>query len=459
MTEPQIEIELPKQLEPNREFSPAYFWSLELTNVLCFKTCQKLNLSDYNGFPAQWTVILGDNGVGKTTLLRCLAGMEPEPIRIWSQSKKVAAPRLVGVHNDISWEEILMLRRRGASITAEFGYGSPLSSWKDFSSSKGVKQPKIEKASLKLIHGSNISIEIEDYLFGLKCYGYGATRKMGKTSLSEGFSSDNTSSLFSDDAELINAEEWFLQADYAAARSDSKTNRFEQRLKLIKETLKKILPDIEDIRIAPANETRSRPIAEFLTPYGWVSLSSLGLGYRTVIAWIVDLAARMVERYPSSPDPLAEPAVVLVDEIDLHLHPKWQRIIMSFLTERFPNTQFIVTAHSPLVVQSARNANLVLLRREGDEVIIDNHPEVIDNWRVEQILTSVFELPTSHPVDIEPFIQRRREILAKPSLTKEDEQELKELEVKIGVLPTAETIEDIRAMDIIRKAAKLLENK
>jgi AAA domain, putative AbiEii toxin, Type IV TA system len=42
-----------------------------------------------------------------------------------------------------------------------------------------------------------------------------------------------------------------------------------------------------------------------------------------------------------------EPAIVLVDEIDLHLHPKWQRQLIGFLTERFPNTQFIVTAHSP----------------------------------------------------------------------------------------------------------------
>jgi predicted ATP-binding protein involved in virulence len=156
---------------------------------------------------------------------------------------------------------------------------------------------------------------------------------------------------------------------------------------------------------------------------------------------------------------ISEPAVVLVDEIDLHLHPKWQRTIMSFLTERFPNVQFIVTAHSPLVVQAARNANLVLLRREGDHVVIDNNPEVIENWRVEQVLTSVFELPSTLPADIEPLVQRRRAILAKSSLTKKDKQELKELEAKIGTLPTAESAADIRAMDIIRKAAKLLEKR
>ena len=57
---------------------PVYFLSLEVEDVLCFKDRQVLDLSDGNGNPAQWTVILGNNGVGKTTLLRCLAGMEVE---------------------------------------------------------------------------------------------------------------------------------------------------------------------------------------------------------------------------------------------------------------------------------------------------------------------------------------------------------------------------------------------
>jgi predicted ATP-binding protein involved in virulence len=321
---------------------------------------------------------------------------------------------------------------------------------------KTVENSEIQNDYISIVIDSLCERSRGDFK-GAICYGYGATRKMGGTSLSDSNNSSHSASLFSDDALLINAEEWLLQTDYAAKSASGKTKtRLRKQFKQIIEILKQILPDIEDIRI-DLDEYLARPTAEFLTPFGWVQLSSLGLGYRTTIAWMVDLAVRLFKRYPDSEDPLAEPAIVLVDEIDLHMHPKWQRDIMQFLTDRFPNTQFIVTAHSPLVVQAAQDANIVLLRREGDRVVIDNNPEIIDNWRVDQVLTSVFEMPSARPAKIEPLLQRRKEILTKPKLTASDRAELKELEAQIGTLPTAETSEDIKAMDIIRRAAKLLD--
>jgi hypothetical protein len=297
-----------------------------------------------------------------------------------------------------------------------------------------------------------------DLLNGAICYGYSANRKMSNSSISNLDFEDHSGNIFLDNLLLINAEDWMLQIDYAIKSSSGKVkDQLQHQLTHIIEVLKRVLPDVEDVRIAPVDEVRDRPIAEFLTPFGWVRLSSLGLGYRTMIAWMVDLAVRLFKRYPDSEDPLAEPAIVLVDEIDLHMHPQWQRTIMEFLTERFPNTQFIVTAHSPLVVQAAQDANIVLLRREGDRVVIDNNPEIIDNWRVDQVLTSVFEIPSARPPQIEKLLAERQEILSKPKISKADKAKLKELEGKIGALPTAENPDDIKAMDIIRRAAKLLE--
>jgi energy-coupling factor transporter ATP-binding protein EcfA2 len=491
-TDPKAMTHEPKKTTSKRKSvastdqpSPIYFLSLEVEDVLCFKDRQVLDLSDGNGSPAQWTIILGNNGVGKTTLLRCLAGMEIKPFQPDSTSPLAPYPLLTApttLESLALWQEVKVLKEHKAKIKTSLHSfkkvprkigedsaheGTPVVLEVDMESGRPSTGFPVSLVTLKeeIEAGSSQAVQEKitklglDLLRELICYGYGATRKMGETSLGESFDEENSASLFSEKVSLINAEEWLLQTDYAFRSASGKIrDRLQKQLNQIIEILKRILPDVEEIRIAPADENMPRPRAEFLTPYGWVRLSGLGLGYRTMIAWMVDLAVRLFKRYPNSEDPLAEPAIVLVDEIDLHLHPKWQRTIMTFLTDRFPNTQFIVTAHSPLVVQAAKNANIVLLRREGDRVIIDNDPEIVENWRVDQVLTSVFELPTARSAELEPSLLRREELLSKAQLSEDDEIELQELTVKIGSLPTAESPEDIEAMNIIRRAAKLLEH-
>jgi predicted ATP-binding protein involved in virulence len=112
-----------------------------------------------------------------------------------------------------------------------------------------------------------------------------------------------------------------------------------------------------------------------------------------------------------------KPRLYLVDEIDLHLHPKWQRKLIVDLTKHFPNTQFIATAHSPLVVQAAENANIALLKRNGDHVEIINNPEEIRGWRIDQILTSdLFGLESAWSPQVEAIFNRKEELLCLASV-------------------------------------------
>ncbi len=446
---------------------PAYFVSLTVENFRCFGPAQTLDLSNGDNRPAPWTIILGENGVGKTTLLQCLARLQPEAF----PPKEL---ELSGLDKDSDFLPF-NFKPRDASIRAFRNYWTYHNKTKfGYAIRAGAVECSIcygHKISFRSAHQnvSNLSIEgfigfttthiASENIAGLICYGYGASRRMGRTSLSEQRTEDTTASLFSDDVDLVNAEEWLLQADYAASKSQG-NGKAASRRDQVKQVLIDLLPDVTDLRIDVPEGSLGAATVEFQTPYGWVPLKSLSLGYRTLITWMVDLASRLFDRYPDSPNPLAEPAVVLVDEIDLHLHPRWQRTLMQFLSDKFPNAQFIATAHSPLVVQAATDANIVLLRCEGDHVVIDNNVETIKNWRVDQILTSdLFGLESARPPQLDQALEERTQILSKPHLSKADERRLKTLEAQIGQLPTGETPEDMQAMDIIRRAAELLKTE
>lgn len=443
--------------------SPTYLLGLAVEDVRCFGPKQVLDLSDGAGRPIRWTIILGDNGVGKTTLLQCLAKMAPDSGERSHHVAKQAMllPRDLEPSFVESHFSILDAFTRGDNHELSSNQAELSLSWYNGTNLTGPHLPTTSgRYSLRFSRFAVSWDVLGSTLETLVCYGYGATRRAGAASLSDSPIVSGSASLFSDGVELLNAEEWLLQADYSAAVDSPIRDQARVRRDQVREVLINLLPDVSEIRFARPTEFGQKPRVEVQVPYGWVRISDLSLGYRALVAWIVDFAYRMFERYPESENPLAEPAIVLVDEIDLHLHPKWQRSLISYLTERFPNTQFIVTAHSPLIVQAATDANIVLLRREGDHVVIDNDVEAIRGWRIDQVLTSdLFGLETARPPEYDELLAERTKLLGKAKLTKKDQARLKKLEADIGDLPAGESLADIEAMDVIRRAAEVLKRE
>ena len=101
----------------------------------------------------------------------------------------------------------------------------------------------------------------------------------------------------------------------------------------------------------------------------WIPFEGLSDGYRDVIKIVADIAARMCILNPYLTDEalIKTPGVVLIDELDLSLHPSWQRRIVNALINIFPKIQFICASHSPFIVQSLQNGQLISMEGEVEE--------------------------------------------------------------------------------------------
>jgi predicted ATP-binding protein involved in virulence len=90
-------------------------------------------------------------------------------------------------------------------------------------------------------------------------------------------------------------------------------------------------------------------------------LSQLSAGYRHMLALVMDFARRLAQANPHMENPLAAEAILMIDELDLHLHPTWQQKIIPDLKKVFPNTQIIATTHSPEVVTTVKQNQVKIL--------------------------------------------------------------------------------------------------
>jgi hypothetical protein len=109
-------------------------------------------------------------------------------------------------------------------------------------------------------------------------------------------------------------------------------------------------------------------------------------------------------------------------------------------------------------VQAAQDANLILLKRVGDHVEVENDPIHVKNWRIDQILASdLFGGVSSHSEETEELLERRKAILSKSTISAKDQKDLEKLEKEIGTIPSGQSQEEIQMMDIIRKAAEQLK--
>jgi predicted ATP-binding protein involved in virulence len=200
------------------------------------------------------------------------------------------------------------------------------------------------------------------------------------------------------------------------------------QLEAVRNALSRLLPDFSNFTV------RRSPLRMEVEKNGkCLTVNQLSGGELNLIAMIGDLARRMAIANPDSTKPLLGSGIVLIDEIDLHLHPNWQRTIVPKLLDVFPNCQFIISTHSPHVITHVQPESLFLLK-QTDSGIVSEKPDESYGKNVDRVLEDIMGLKTTRPDEVDFDLHSIFEAINVGKLEKAQTM-IAELEQKIGADP------------------------
>ncbi len=405
-------------------------WIEEVTleNVKCFQS-QTIQLGDKKEKAFQWVTFLGENGTGKTTVLQAIGLLLAGP----EGANKLCSPDDWITESGKFGQIGLRLHRND---------GDKLS---DRSPSKNIFEYAYFVVGLgkTSIHGRDyyeptfaISHQIEEMMASLRASaflpegkgwfgaGYGAFRRLADTKgglvprEQVPMRHTNFLSQFRSDMPLEAFETWMVFLDYQITKTDKPLAK--KQFELGKKAINSLLP--AGYRLLGVDENgRMR----FQSPQKEIGIGSLSDGLRSVLSFAGDLIYRMMHAFPDSKSPLEARGIVLIDELDIHLHPSWQRSMPGFLRRTFPNIQFIVATHSPVIAAGAGSDAVTyrFCKTEGDVKV-----ERISNifaQSVDDILRSpAFGLVSEFSEETQAQIDTYYALKRKPSLNAAEQKEL-----------------------------------
>jgi uncharacterized protein (TIGR02646 family) len=330
-----------------------------------------------------WLLILGDNGVGKSTILQAIA---------------LAT---------IGQKQIEKLGINGRELLR---HGTKKGYIEIFQ--KGVSNPIRLDFSKRDITSN--SVEPVTYVTG-----FGSTRLLpkGRYFRPERFTSPyvRIKNLFDYTTSLIDANKWLIEL------SDSDFDRVSTSLKEI------LMLGNQDMLIRKLGKILINKNGSLCT------LDEMSDGYKSVIALTVDIMSTLSKNQAHFD--IIE-GIVLIDEIGNHLHPRWKMKIVTCLKTAFKSMQFIVTTHEPLCLQGMKFGEVVVLHRNAEHKLFVLDSKVLPDHtflHVDQLLTSdFFGLLNTLDIAAEDDFQRYYYLLSKKERTSKEEEEKESLRVKIN---------------------------
>ena len=332
---------------------------------------------------ANVNLLLGDNGSGKTTILQALALAAFGPAVIQAN---LGARDLVRINDPKRGGEI------GEISTIFRMHEQDNSQHKALGSKLAIRRRgELEEINFKTTDHP----ELWDRVFDSKndayfIVAYGATRRvepgesldMGARTKSRFLRAQRVQGIFHDSYSLIPLTYWL------PSLRESNPGRYIQVVRLINKILEP----------GHFKLTEILKNGDYLFERGNIPIpfQSLSDGYRAFVGWIADLLYHICFGCPNCKNLVENQGIVLVDEVDLHLHPKWQMTVIETLSKALPKMQFILTSHSPLIAGSLQRSNVIRLERYGNQTSVQRVTDNIYGLDADQILlTDLFGLTST----------------------------------------------------------------
>jgi predicted ATP-binding protein involved in virulence len=172
---------------------------------------------------------------------------------------------------------------------------------------------------------------------------------------------------------------WLL----AREKTEGEAKTRNRQIAALRDALKIFLENCRDLQAV----AEPKPTLTIEKDSKTLNVSQLSDGERGVLTLVFDLTARLTEANPQLENPREGVAVVLIDELDLHLHPQWQREIVDRLEATFPNCQFIATTHSPQIIGEVKPEKIYILGKNGKKPYKPNQSLGMDtNWILDRLM-------------------------------------------------------------------------
>lgn len=377
-------------------------------------------------FDGKSTIIFGINGVGKSTVLRSIDLIYANIISMLVSSKKKLAQL---EYDDISYGKT----RAEIDAVFEFSNGNIKEYSRSISRSLGRRHNSGELRELVGLFeecyvekgfddGNGNWIEKEDLKNMPVFVNYGVNRSVFDVPLRA--SKNEQFTKFSAFDKAIESKidfrtlfMWFRnQEDIENQEKVRKTAEYEDRnLLAVKRAMLAMLDECDDIHID------RKPLAMKVKKEGrYLKINQLSDGEKCTIALFGDLARRLALANPQLDNPLNGQGVVLIDELDLHMHTSWQRKVMHVLKKTFPNIQFIITTHSPQILGELDDAcNLFYMLREDGKVKFQKYKSFI-GWDANVILEEVMKT-SSVNIEIKQLVEQMYEHISNKEYVQAEE--------------------------------------